>query len=162
MRLEIKFSLLTLVLSIVFLSPGAAPAIASGGEESEEEQQEQEVEVQQQEEECFMGPSTIKRLMGNESNSNPLLMDLYNDAIRTEEIKTYIAENVDEFDIPDWMYGTDGNTTGTFCLIAGGMVEQEKGRGAKFEGSDLDDNIELQIITKQGDIISNILKNPVQ
>jgi hypothetical protein len=157
----LPFVLLLLLVPITTYSALAS----SSNEESEEEQQQQEEseegsgggEVQQQSEECAVGPSTIKRIMGNESS--PQFMDMYNDAIRTEEIKTYIAENVDKFDIPDWLYGTSGDTTGTFCLIAGEVVDQEKTQGTRFEGSDLDDNIGLQILKKQGDIVSSVLEN---
>ena len=96
-----------LLLLLVPITTNLALA-SSSNEESEEEQQEQEQgqqeeseegsgggEVQQQSEECAVGPSTIKRIMGNESS--PQFMDMYNDAVRTEEIKTYIAENVDKF-----------------------------------------------------------------
>jgi hypothetical protein len=158
---------LPLVLLLLLVPVTTSLALASSNEESEEEQQEQEQEqqevseeggggeVQQQSEECAVGPSMITRLMGNETN--PLLMDQY--AVRTEEIKTYIAENVDKFDIPDWMYGTEGDSTGTFCLIASEVVDQEKTQGTRFEGSDLDDNIGLQILKKQGEIVSNVLEN---
>ncbi|MGH9911668.1 MAG: hypothetical protein ACRD5E_04365 [Nitrososphaeraceae archaeon] len=78
--------------------------------------------------------------------------------VRTKEIKTHIAENVDKFDIPDWLYGTHGDTTGTFCLIASEVVEQEKIQGTRFEGSDLDDNIGLEILKKQGDIVRKCLR----
>jgi hypothetical protein len=112
------------------------------------------------EEECTGGPSMIKGLMGNgSSNPDPVIMDMYNDALRTEEIKTYIAENVDKFDIPDWMFGTSSDSTSTFCWIASAMVEQEKSQGIRFEGSDLDDNIGLRILKKQGDIVSSVLEN---
>lgn len=166
---------LPLVLLLLLMPVTTNLALASSNEESEEEEQEQqeeseegsgageEVQQQGQGEECTMGPSMIRGLMGNgnstDPSTDPIWMDQYNDAVRTEEIKTYIAENVDKFDIPDWMYGTSGDTTSTFCNIARDVVEQEKTQGTTFEGSDLDDNIGLQILKFQGDIVSNVLEN---
>jgi hypothetical protein len=164
---------LPLVLLLLLIPVTTNLALASSNEESEEEQEQEgenqgdggeEVRQQGQGEECTAGPSMIKGLMGNgnstDPSTDPIWMDQYNDAVRTEEIKTYIAEKVDKFDIPDWLYGTSGDTTGTFCLIAGEVVDQEKTQGTRFEGSDLDDNIAMQTLKKQGEIVSNVLENP--
>jgi hypothetical protein len=81
---------------------------------------------------------------------------LYNDGLRSDEINSYINENVDELAIPNWMKDSDSDSS--FCLVARGVVDQERLQGTTFDdGTELDEAITLQAMKTQGELADRVL-----
>ena len=111
-------------------------------------------EEQTSNEKCSVGLDILKGMI-DKGNALPSAIELYDNELREDELKAYIDENIDDIAIPDWME----DSKSALCLIAGGIVEQEKLQGSKFtEGSnELDEAITLQALKTQGEVAENVM-----
>lgn len=116
----------------------------------------QEAQAQEATEQCAVGLSILKGLIDDGTEDQDVI-DMYNNGLREDELKLYIDENIDELAIPDWMKDSDSDSA--LCLVAKGVVEQERLQGTTFMGADLDDAITLQALNTQGEAAARVLEN---
>ncbi len=110
-------------------------------------------QLQHRNERCSIGLDILKGII-DKGNALPSAIDLYNDGLREDELKAYMNENIDGLAIPEWMKDSDS----ALCLVADGIVEQEKLQGSRLtEGSELDDAISLQALKTQGEAADRVM-----
>ena len=101
----------------------------------------------QEDDECMFGPNSLKELQGIttgttlEGVSQTIFTENYNDAVRQEEIKKYMDDNIDDLGIPEWL-----DSDIAICGIADDVVDKEKELGKTFEGKELERNIKLEMM----------------
>ena len=76
----------------------------------------------QEDDECMFGPGGLKEIIDTMPNPDPTFIEMYNDAVRQEEIKEYIDDNIDDLNVPDWMQ--DSNII--ICGITNDVQERER------------------------------------